>query len=59
MRTDVGTAKYWWERAEEARAFATHMHEPDAKRAMETVIQGYETRARLAEAEATSAGNLP
>jgi hypothetical protein len=46
--------KHWRERADEARAVAEIVRDPDAKQAMLKVAEGYERLVKLAEEEATS-----
>ena len=50
MPLRFGSPKYWHERAEEARATAEGMSDPEAKRAMLVIAAGYELIAKRAEA---------
>ena len=50
MPSTFGTPQYWRERAEEARALAQQMTDPEAQRAMLSVAQSYEKIALRAEA---------
>jgi hypothetical protein len=43
-------AEYWLERAEEARAQASEMHDPDAKRTLLEIAENYQQLADQAEA---------
>ena len=49
MPSVFGTAKHWRERAEEARAMADEMTDPQAKAAMRTVAENYDRMAKHAE----------
>jgi hypothetical protein len=41
--------RHWRDRAEEARAMADHMHDPETKRQMREIAEGYERLAERAE----------
>ena len=43
---DVGKAQYWEERAEEALARASEMHDPDAIATMRVIAERYKLMAR-------------
>jgi hypothetical protein len=50
MRDGLMTnAKHWRDRAEEARANAEQMNDPEAKRQMSEIVAGYERLAQRAE----------
>jgi hypothetical protein len=46
MRTLLDDAEHWWSRAEEARTIAEIMTDPEARRIMFDIAEGYD---RLAE----------
>ena len=50
MPPKFGTPDYWLERAEEARAMALDMSDPEAKKAMLGIAENYEKIAKRAEA---------
>lgn len=54
MRTLLDDAEHWWGRAEEARTIAEFMNDPEAKRIMFDIAEGYD---RLAEHAAERASN--
>jgi hypothetical protein len=51
MPTASGTPKHWCERAREARAIASHMHDLQARHSMLEIAERYERKARRAEAK--------
>jgi hypothetical protein len=50
MPVIYGTTQHWLERAREAREMAAHMRDPEAKRSMLAIADGYEKVAKRAEA---------
>jgi hypothetical protein len=54
MKTLLDDAEHWWSRAEETRTIAEIMTDPDAKRIMFDIAEGYD---RLAECAEERAGN--
>jgi hypothetical protein len=57
MPNVFGTPEHWRDRAQEARAMADNITDPDAKRAMLDIAESYEKIAERAErAEAKEAG---
>ena len=46
MQTLIDDAEHWWSRAEETRTIAELMNDPEAKRIMFDIAEGYD---RLAE----------
>jgi O-methyltransferase involved in polyketide biosynthesis len=54
MRTLLDDAEHWWSRAEEARTVAEFMNDPEARRIMSDIADGYD---RLAERAAERVGN--
>jgi hypothetical protein len=57
MRTLLDDAEHWWSRAEETRTIAEIMNDPEAKRIMFDIAEGYDRLAERA-AERTSSGSL-
>ena len=53
MRTLLDDAEHWWGRAEEARTIAEFMNDPEARRIMFDIAEGYDRLAERA-AERTS-----
>lgn len=51
MPTASGTPKHWHERARQARAIASHMHDLQARHSMLEIAERYERKARRAEAK--------
>jgi len=51
MPTASGTPKHWHERAREARAIASHMHDLQARCCMLEIAERYDRNARRAEAK--------
>jgi hypothetical protein len=49
---DDAEPEYWHERAQEARALADQMNDPEAKRMMLEIANGYEWLAKRAETKA-------
>ena len=49
--TDLEDPKYWFDRAEETRAQAAQLKDPDARHIMLGVAQGYEQIGRRAASE--------
>jgi hypothetical protein len=45
----VLNAAYWKQRAKQARVTAESMHQPDAKRIMLEIAEGYDRLAKMAE----------
>lgn len=45
----MDNAKHWRERAEEARSVAEGIHDPESRRQMHDIAQGYERLAQRAE----------
>ena len=57
MQTLLDDAEHWWSRAEETRTIAELMNDPEARRIMFDIAEGYE---RLAECAAERvAGRSP
>jgi O-methyltransferase involved in polyketide biosynthesis len=54
MRTLLDDAEHWWGRAEEARTIAEIITDPEARRIMFDIAEGYD---RLAERAAERAGD--
>ena len=54
MRTLLDDAEHWWGRAEEARTIAEIITDPEARRIMFDIAEGYD---RLAERAEDRAGN--
>lgn len=54
MRTLLDDAEHWWSRAEEARTVAEFMNDPEARRIMSDIADGYD---RLAERAAERVAN--
>jgi hypothetical protein len=54
MRTLLDDAEHWWSRAEEARTIAEIMTDPEARRIMFDIAEGYD---RLAERAAEQVSN--
>ena len=54
MRTLLDDAEHWWGRAEETRTIAEFMTDPEAKRIMFDIAEGYD---RLAERAAERVRN--
>jgi hypothetical protein len=54
MKTLLDDADHWWSRAEETRTIAEFMNDPEAKRIMFDIAEGYD---RLAERAAERAIN--
>lgn len=54
MRTLLDDAEHWWSRAEETRTIAELMNDPEAKRIMFDIAEGYD---RLAERAAERVSN--
>jgi len=54
MKTLLDDAEHWWSRAEESRTIAEIMTDPEARRIMFDIADGYD---RLAERAAERAGN--
>jgi hypothetical protein len=54
MRTLLDDAEHWWGRAEEARTIAEFMNDPEARRIMFDIADGYD---RLAERAAERASD--
>jgi LAS superfamily LD-carboxypeptidase LdcB len=50
IELSIDSAGYWRSRAEEARALAEMLEDPEAKRMMMDVVEGYERLATHAEA---------
>lgn len=50
MSSSYGTQQHWEMRATEARAMADEMRDPEAKRIMLSIAQGYDSMAKFAEA---------
>ena len=55
MRTLLDDAEHWWGRAEEARTIAEIMTDPEARRIMFDIAEGYD---RLAERAAERASDV-
>ncbi len=49
MRALLNNPEHWRSRAEEARAIATELHDPEAKRMMLEIANGYDSLALRAE----------
>ena len=48
MRTLLDDAEHWWGRAEEARTIAEFMNDPEARRIMFDIADGYDRLAQRA-----------
>lgn len=55
MSTLLDDAEHWWSRAEEARTIAEFMSDPEARRIMFDIAEGYD---RLAERAAERTSSL-
>jgi hypothetical protein len=49
VASEIRDARYWLDRAEEARIQAEHMVNPEAKRQMLAIAAGYQRMAQYAE----------
>jgi hypothetical protein len=59
MRTLLDDAEHWWSRAEETRTIADLMNDPEARRIMFDIAEGYDRLAeRAAERIADSKANV-
>jgi hypothetical protein len=56
MPRNLDDAPYWWKRAEESRAIAERLSDPQAKGELRIVAETYEHLARNAEARARRRG---
>jgi hypothetical protein len=54
MKTLLDDAEHWWSRAEETRTIAELMNDPEAKRIMLDIAEGYDRLAERAAARAAS-----
>ncbi len=59
MRTLLDDAEHWWSRAEEARTIAEFMNDPEARKIMFDIAEGYDRLAeRAAERVSRSAPDI-
>ena len=54
MKTLLDDAEHWWSRAEETRTIAEFMNDPEAKRIMFDIAEGYDRLAERAAERVTS-----
>lgn len=54
MKTLLDDAEHWWGRAEETRTIAEFMNDPEARRIMFDIAEGYDRLAERAAERATS-----